>query len=82
MNHPTHTTQMLLQEAQGLFDQWYKKSGGALRLLGFGTSGLSPEGTGQKLLFADPEDEKQKKIDTAFDKIREKYGDDSLKRGS
>lgn len=55
--------------------------GGTLRLLGFGTSGLSPEGTGQKLLFADPEDEKQKKIDSAFDKIREKYGDKSLKKG-
>jgi DNA polymerase IV len=81
MNVPTHTTQILLQEAQELFDQWYKKSAGALRLLGFGTSGLSPEGAGQLLLFSDPLEEKQKKIDEVYDKIREKFGDDSLKRG-
>jgi hypothetical protein len=73
---------MLLQEAQNLFNQWYKKSGIALRLLGFGTAGLSPAGTGQKLLFSDPEEEKQKKIDQVYDKIRGKYGDDALKRGN
>jgi DNA polymerase IV len=82
LDHPTQSTQMLLHEVQRLFDSWYQKSAGPLRLLGFGTSGLSPEGTGQKLLFSDPEEEKQKKIDSAFDKIREKYGDDGLKRGT
>jgi DNA polymerase-4 len=81
MDKPTNTTQTLLQEAVELFDKWYKKSPGALRLLGFGTSGLSAEGTEQQLLFANPEEEKQKKVDSAFDKIRQKYGDDSLKRG-
>ena len=53
-----------------------------MRLLGFGTAGLSPEGTGQKLLFSDPDQEKKKKVDSVFDKIREKYGEDSLKRGN
>jgi hypothetical protein len=53
-----------------------------LRLLGFGTSGLSPEGTGQKLLFSDPEEEKHKKIDEVYDRIRGKFGDDALKRGN
>jgi DNA polymerase-4 len=81
MDKPTNTTQTLLQEAQQVFNQWYQKSGGALRLLGFGTAGLSPEGTGQKLLFSDPEEEKQKKIDAVYDRIRGKFGDDSLQRG-
>jgi len=81
LDRPTNTTQILLQEAQNLFDQWYKKSAGALRLLGFGTAGLSPEGTGQKLLFSDPQEEKQKKIDEVYDKIRGKFGKGSLKRG-
>ena len=81
LDRPTHTTQTLLQEAQNIFNGWYQKSAGELRLLGFGTSGLSGEGSGQKLLFADPDEEKQKKIDSAFDKIRGKYGQDSLKRG-
>ena len=82
MDKPTNTTQILLQEAQQVFHQWYQKSAGALRLLGFGIAGLSPEGTGQNLLFSDPQEEKQKKIDSAYDKIREKYGEDSLKRGN
>ena len=81
MDKPTQTTHVLLQNAVKLFDQWYKKSAGPLRLLGFGTSGLSPVGSGQQVLFSDPEEEKQKKLDSAFDKIREKYGRDSLKRG-
>lgn len=81
MDRPTHVTHTLFRQAAEVFHQWHKTSGGALRLLGFGTSGLSGEGSGQTLLFSDPEEEKQKKIDSAFDKIREKYGDDSLKRG-
>lgn len=79
---PTNTTKTLLTQTQQLFDKWHKKSAAALRLLGFAASGLSPEGTGQKLLFSDPEDEKQKKIDEVYDKIRNKFGDDALKRGN
>lgn len=81
MDKPTNTTHILLQEANELLNQWHNKSAGPLRLLGFGTSGLSPQGISQQLLFADPEEEKQKNIDAAFDKIREKYGDDSVRRG-
>jgi len=79
---PTNTTHTLLTQAQHLFNKWHKKSAGALRLLGFGASGLSPEGSGQKLLFSDAEDEKQRKIDAVYDKIRNKFGDDALKRGN
>ena len=79
--NPTNTTKILWQEAQAVFNKWYKSSAEPLRLLGFGTSNLVQQGTGQKLLFTDPEEEKQKKIDTVSDKIREKYGEDSLKRG-
>lgn len=82
MDRPTNITHSLLREATDVFDGWHKKSGGPLRLLGFGTSGLSAEGSGQQLLFSDPEDEKQKNIDSALDLIREKYGEGSLKRGT
>jgi DNA polymerase-4 len=82
LDQPTNTTFLLWQEAERLFNQWHRKSAAPLRLLGFGASGLSPKGTGQQLLFSDPEEEKQKKIDSAFDTIRKKYGDDSLKRGN
>ena len=81
MDKPTQTTTILLQEAMKIFNRWQQSSVGPLRLLGCGASGLSPEGTGQQLLFADPDNEKHKKLDAVFDKIREKYGGESLKRG-
>ena len=49
--------------------------------MGFGASRLVDEGIGQKELFINPEDEKQRKVDEVFDRIKKKYGDDSVKRG-
>lgn len=82
MDAPSNTTHVLLHEADRVLAKWQQQSGGPLRLLGFGVSGLSAAGSGQLLLFTEPEDEKQKHIDSALDKIREKYGPDILKRGS
>ena len=79
---PTNTTHIFLRESKLLFDHWYSKSAAPLRLIGFGTSGLSTEGSGQMMLFPDPEDQKQKRVDAVLDKIKEKFGEDSLKRGS
>lgn len=77
---PTNVSKVLWQEAKKIFEDWYSQSADYLRLLGFGVSGLSAEGTGQKLLFAEPKDDKQKKVDEVFDKIKKKYGDDSVHR--
>ncbi len=80
-DHPTNTTKTLWQEAEAIFLKWHKKSAGALRLLGFGTSGLKKADTGQQQLFGEPEQEKQKRLDKAFDEIRGKFGHDALRRG-
>jgi hypothetical protein len=61
--------------------KWHKKSPGALRLLGFGASGLQKTDAGQRQLFPEPADEKQKRLDKAFDRIRGKFGRDILRRG-
>jgi len=78
---PTNTTKTLWQEAKNILVKWHKKSAGALRLLGFGASGLQKTGTGQQQLFAEPEQEKQERLDKAFDDIRGKFGHDALRRG-
>ena len=78
---PTNTTKTLWQEAEQVFLKWHKKSAGALRLLGFGASGLRHAGSSQRQLFEEPEQEKQKRLDEAFDKIRNKFGHDALRRG-
>jgi len=77
----TNTTKVLWEQAKVVFLKWHKKSAGALRLLGFGASGLVVEGSGQKELFKNPEEERQKRVDKAFDIIRGKYGDDAVKWG-
>jgi DNA polymerase-4 len=80
-DHPTNTTKILWQEAKEVFLKWHKKSAGALRLLGFGASGLLEAGSGQHQLFSEPDHGKQKRLDEAFDRIREKFGHDALRRG-
>jgi DNA polymerase-4 len=80
-DHPTNVTKILWHKAEQVFLKWHKKSAGALRLLGFGVSGLKKAGSGQHQLFTAPEVEKQKRLDEAFDKIRNKFGHDALRRG-
>jgi DNA polymerase-4 len=80
-DNPTNVTKLLWQEAERVFLKWHKKSAGALRLLGFGASGLRKGGSGQHQLFSEPDQEKQKRLDEAFDKIRNKFGHDALSRG-
>ena len=81
LDHPSNLTDVLWQEATSVFQTWYTKSARALRLLGFGVSGLTDEGSGQGQLFADPEEQKQKRLDEAFDAIRNRYGSNALKHG-
>jgi len=78
----TNITDILLQGAKNVFEKWYNSSSASkIRLLGFGVSGLVKEGSSQKSLFSDPNEKKQKNLDEIYDKIKQKYGEDSLKRG-
>ena len=79
--HSTNTTKQLWEEGKEVFLKWHKKSAGALRLLGFGASGLQKAASGQHQLFSEPDQEKQKSLDKAFDAIRGKFGHDALRRG-
>jgi DNA polymerase-4 len=80
-DYSTHITKTLWQEAKEVFLKWYRKSAGPLRLLGFGVSGLQRADAGQQMLFAEPEQEKQERLDRAFDEIRGKFGYGALRRG-
>jgi DNA polymerase-4 len=82
LDPPTNITSVLWQEAKALFANWYRTSAQPLRLLGFGVSGLSDVNSGQKQLFVDSEAEKQKRVDEAFDAIRNRYGRGALRHGN
>jgi DNA polymerase-4 len=79
--NPTDVTSAVWRQAREAFLKWHKKSAGPLRLLGFGASGLQKAGAGQRQLFPEPEQEKQQRLDKAFDQIRGKFGRDALRRG-
>jgi len=88
----TNTTAALWQAASTIFQKWQTESAGPatasasaetspLRLIGFAASGLVKEDTGQQLLFPDPKEEKEKRLDEAVDKIKNRFGEDALRRG-
>ncbi|MBN2127978.1 MAG: DNA polymerase IV [Sedimentisphaerales bacterium] len=77
----TNVTQSLWEAAERIFRRWRARSAGPLRLLGMGASGLEDERAGQQLLFADPKEEKLKKLDEAVDRIRDRYGKNAVRRG-
>ncbi|MFQ6035035.1 MAG: DNA polymerase IV [Sedimentisphaerales bacterium] len=88
LGQATNTTRTLWQTAKAIFQIWQAESAGPLRLIGFAASGLIKEDTSQasrgagsqQLLFNDPKEEKQKRLDEVVDKIKNRYGKDSLRR--
>lgn len=82
LREATNLTQVLWQTAEQVFRQWERRSPGALRLLGFGATGLEPEVVGQATLFPDPERERLTRLDRAMDTIRDRYGKRALHRGT
>ncbi len=73
----TNATRELWHAAKTLFDAWRFQP---VRLIGVSAERLS-RGEGQMALFADPERERQKKLDSVADKINEKFGKRAVQRG-
>ena len=76
----TDSTAEIEQVALSIWDGWAKESFQPVRLIGVTASQLS-SGETQLGLFADPELERQKRVDAATDQIRQRFGKDSIKRG-
>jgi DNA polymerase-4 len=81
LSEATNVTKTLWATAEQVFRRWHARSAGALRLVGFGVSGLAPEQAGQQLLFRDPEQDKLKRLDQVVDQIRGRYGKHAAHRG-
>ena len=53
-----------------------------VRLLGMGASGLDDTGLAQGMLFDGEQREKQSRVDTVADEIKERFGTGAIRRGS
>ena len=82
---PSDSTDKIYQTACRLFDEIW--NGSPVRLLGVRVSKLVANSTPTQMSLFDyqqkaPANEKQKKLNTALDSLRAKYGNDIIKRGS
>ena len=75
-----NTTATIYEAACRLFDEFWDSS--PIRLLGIRTTKLDDTEFSQISLFDNKQSEKFKKLDSAIDSIRNKYGIDSVKRAS
>lgn len=81
LTSPTDITNEIHQAACELFDEMW--DGTPIRLLGIQTAKIDEGGYGRQMnLFDNTDYEKLEKLDNAVDKIREKYGNDKVKRAT
>jgi DNA polymerase-4 len=76
----TNGTNELWHAASALFDKWANATFQPVRLIGMSTSQLTT-GPAQLPLFADPQHERQKKVDAVADQITSKFGTRAIRRG-
>ena len=80
LDAPTDSTSKTYETAKELFRQlWDGQTN--LRLIGLAMTQLDREGQQQMSLFGGETDERDEKADKAVDALREKFGDDIIKRG-
>ncbi|HCM14154.1 MAG TPA: hypothetical protein DHW85_13350 [Lachnospiraceae bacterium] len=78
---PTHSTDMIHQNACSLFDEMW--DGTPIRNLGIQTSKVVPvEAERQMSLFGTEQEEKREKLDKAIDSIRNRFGSSAIQRAS
>lgn len=82
LKRATNLTRELWKTASGLLASNLSEHPPGVRLLGMGVYGLSSEQPAQGELFEDQEEDKQRRIDAASDKIRDRFGKSAIRRGS
>jgi len=80
LNESTDSFESLWLVAVNLFDHWQRSSYQPVRLIGFGTAGLTHAGD-QMGLFTQASDNRRDNLDQVTDQIQAKYGSKSIGRG-
>ena len=82
LGSPTHVTDELVHAVKELAHTKFPSSHPPVRLLGMGVSNLTQEEAVQPMLFDIHDRNRQENLDQATDTIRDRFGSESLKRGS
>jgi len=80
MAKSTDSTAELEEVAVSIWNTWVAQSFQPVRLIGVTVSQFSGDAA-QMDLFPDQEHERQRRVDAATDEIRQRFGNDSIKRG-
>lgn len=77
---PTDATSSLWHAARDLFDAWGAASFRPVRLIGMTATEFAGD-SAQLPLFADPQSQKQRRLDATLDQISGRFGADAIRRG-
>ena len=80
LSEPTDRTDVLWAASRDVFNEWAEKSFQPVRLIGMAARSLVGLG-GQMPLFADASAEKHQRLDRVVDKIVDRFGSSSVRRG-
>ena len=80
LRESTDTTEVIWNAVAELFDRRISDRLMPLRLVGVGASGLERNAAVQHQLFDEADRNKQKALDSASDQIRERFGDQAVRR--
>jgi DNA polymerase IV len=78
LNNPTDSDKTIYEASKQLFDEVWKKE--PVRLLGIAASQLGEQNYYQVSLFGNENAEKKKSLDKTLDFIKDKFGEDSVKK--
>jgi DNA polymerase-4 len=81
MEGPTDVGADVRRAAGAVFDRWAGEAFRPVRLIGMAAT-LLDGGGGQGRLFADSEEERQRRLDGALDEIASRFGADGIRRGA
>ena len=81
LREPTSVDKVLIDTALALLHERLERSINEVRLVGIQAGKLTPATFTQLDLFADAADEKHRSIDSAVDRIRDRFGRGSIRRG-
>jgi DNA polymerase-4 len=78
---PTDRTDLLWTTTRDVFDEWARKSFSPVRLIGMAARSLVAEAGAQLPLFTNADDRKHERLDQIVDRIVDRFGKDSVRRG-